>query len=148
MELHAYLTDEALAFDKAPFEVPISGRLSTGVPYASKVLVPQPFTFLLMKLHAFRDRKADAGKQLGQHHALDLYRVIAMMTEAEDNAIGRLLDRHKAAGPVLEARRIVAADFRDSESLGVLRLREHQLFRPQMDLSRFLSVLHAIFPPL
>jgi len=146
IELHAYLTDEALAFEEEPFAVPVSGHLSGGQHYASKVLVPQPFTFLLMKLHAFRDRKNDVNKKLGQHHALDLYRVVAMMTESDEAVVRSLLDRHKAAMPVLEARRIVATDFRDKQSLGVLRLREHELFRQEMDLDRFLSVLTEFFP--
>lgn len=146
IELHAYLTDEAVAFEDSPFEVPLSGHLSSGQPYTSRVLVPQPFTFMLMKLHAFRDRKTDANKKLGQHHALDLYRVCAMMTEDEDAIVRSLLHRYRLAEPVTEARRIVAADFKNNESLGVLRLREHDLSRPEMDLDRFLSVLHDCFP--
>lgn len=146
IELHAYLTDEALAFEESPSEVPVSGQLTDGQPYASKVLVPQPFTFLLMKLHAFHDRQRDANGKLGQHHALDLYRVVAMMTEAEDAVVRSMLNRHRAAEPVMKARRIVAASFGDKESLGVLRLREHELFRQDMDLDRFLSVLREFFP--
>lgn len=146
VELHAYITDEALAFEESPLVVPIRGQLSSGQPHASNVLVPQPFTFLLMKLHAFRDRNADENKELGRHHALDLFRIVAMVTEDEDRVVRSLLARHQAAAPVLEARRIVAAHFRDRQSLGILRLREHELFRPEMELGPFLSLLQEFFP--
>jgi hypothetical protein len=44
----------------------------------------------MMKLHAFDDRKGDAAKELGRHHALDLYAMAGMMTEAEyDDAVRR-----------------------------------------------------------
>lgn len=38
----------------------------------------------------------------------------------------------------------MSADFRDEELLGILRLREHPLFRPEMDVEGFLRELLAI----
>ena len=37
----------------------------------------------MMKLFAFRDRKEDRDKNLGRHHALDLYAIVAMQVESE-----------------------------------------------------------------
>jgi hypothetical protein len=36
-----------------------------------------------MKLHAFGDRMDDADAYLGRHHALDIYRIVAMLTEGD-----------------------------------------------------------------
>ena len=44
-------------------------------------------TYILMKLFAFRGRKDDPAKGMAQHHALDLYRVVAMLTEDEMRAV-------------------------------------------------------------
>ena len=40
-----------------------------------------------MRLFAFRGRKGDPAKGMAQHHALDLYRVVAMLTEDEMRAV-------------------------------------------------------------
>ncbi len=45
---------------------------TNGEPTEAQIRVPQPFTYLKMKLFAFRDRKVDEAKNLGRHHALDL----------------------------------------------------------------------------
>ena len=145
VELHAYLTDEAIAFDEKPFDVPIRGQRSTGEPTTAVIHVPQPFTFMLMKLHAFHDRAEDPDSLLGRHHALDLYRVVAMMTPDEYATSRELRQQHAEANPVAQAKQIVSEFFRNRQSLGVLRLREHELFDPAMDLDQFLSVLHEFF---
>ena len=44
-----------------------------------------------------------------------------------------------------EAGEIVRRDFAGPESIGVLRLREHILYNPAMDLDTLLSVLREIF---
>jgi hypothetical protein len=54
------------------------------------------------------------------------------------------LDHPKA----VEARRVVGEHFAAPDSLGILRLREHQLFFGRMDLNRFREELSAILPPL
>ena len=82
VRLHARLTREALALGLSPFELTLAGRRSDGRPAELAVHVPNPFTYLLMKLHAFRDRKDDPDKRLGAHHALDLYRIVSMLTES------------------------------------------------------------------
>jgi hypothetical protein len=81
-ELHAYLTNEAVDLELNPLELVIDG---------TTVVVPNAFAFLLMKLHAFRDRmnaaNDDDSRQLGRHHALDVYRVIAMLTEPDESFV-------------------------------------------------------------
>lgn len=89
LQLHAYLADEAIDFDKSLLPIPVEGFDSNGNPGSVNVYVPQPFTFLLMKLHAFADRSEDVNKDLGRHHALDVYRIVAMLADLLDRVLGK-----------------------------------------------------------
>lgn len=137
VELHAYLTPEALAFEVAPIDVTIvSGR---------SVSIPNAFSFLLMKLHACRDRLDDEDKQLGRHHALDVYRIIAMLTEDELALVKQLVLEHREATPVREAARIAKDLFGDITARGVLRMREHELAHGDFQIPAVLDVLEELF---
>jgi hypothetical protein len=145
LELHAYLTNEAIDFDQALLALPITGTRSDGTNATATVYVPQPFSFLLMKLHAFADRVADANKDLGRHHALDVYRIIAMLTPDEYEALRKNVQRHTASPAVQRARQIVGEYFSSATSLGAIRLREHGLFAASMDVEAMLSTLAELF---
>lgn len=137
VELHAYLTNEAVALEVEPLSVPLDDWAS--------VLIPNAFTFMLMKLHACRDRLNDENKQLGRHHALDVYRVIAMLTEAEAELFRKLRREHTVNAAVKRAAEIVAEIFADKTGLGVLRMREHALATSAMQVDRMLELLHSLF---
>ncbi|HTJ42209.1 MAG TPA: hypothetical protein VL463_08935, partial [Kofleriaceae bacterium] len=136
LELHAYLTTEAIALEEQPTVLDVDGV---------HIFIPNVFTFLLMKLHAFNDRKEEAvsddeGRQLGRHHALDIYRLIAMASEDEVELARELRKTHSESQPVATASRIVAEDFVDSNAIGALRIREHALAGSFLDIDRFLSL--------
>ena len=128
------------AVEEHTFAVPLG---DTGV----LVDVPQSFTYRLMKLLAFRDRCHDDRKDMARHHALDIYRIIAMITPEEDAVVRALAATHRDHPKVVEARRVVGERFTARDSLGILRLREHQLFFARMDLDTFRAELSAILPP-
>jgi len=138
--LHAHPLDEAVAVEEHTFPVPLG---DAGV----LVYVPQPFTYLLMKLLAFRDRCHDLRKDMARHHAMDVYRIIGMITPDEDSVVRALAATHLNHPKVFEARRVVGEHFAVPDSLGILRLREHPLFFSRMDLNRFREELSAILPP-
>ena len=140
-------TPEAVGVEDEPLSILIEGPRSTGEEYEAKVCLPQAFSYALMKLFAFRDRKDDPDprKDKGRHHALDLYAVVAMMTEPEYDFASRSRSKYADNEKVREAGEIVRSDFAGPESIGVLRLREHVLYDPAMDLKTFLDVLHEIF---
>lgn len=146
-DLHAYLTEEALAIEENPARVLVEGRLSTGDTFAAEILVPQAFTYMLMKLHAFRDRQDDPRKNMARHHALDLYRIVGTLTEEEYESARRLGTKYQNEGAVRVARQIVASDFSSPEGMGAIRLREHPLFRGVGGFQEFLGVLREVFPP-
>lgn len=123
----------------------MSGRRSDGQPTKAQIRLPQPFTYLMMKLFAFRDRKDDADKNLGRHHALDLYAITAMQAEAEYQESLRLGKLYGGDRQVETARTIIRSDFAESTSIGIIRLREHSLFQPDFPVGEFIAVLKEIF---
>jgi hypothetical protein len=145
LELHAYLTEEALDIESSLLSLPVEGIGSDGRADRVVVYIPQPFTFLLMKLHAFGDRMEDADADLGRHHALDIYRVVAMLTEADYALVRQGVQKHTASNPVLRVREIVSMHFSSPTSLGVIRMKEHPLFTPRMDVDRFIAALADLF---
>lgn len=146
--LHAHPLDEAVGIEDHLKEISLQGTLSSGAPHTATVYVPQPFTYLVMKLLAFRDRANDQGKGLARHHALDIFRTIALLTEDEDPQVREQAQKHMGNVKVIEARHVAAEAFGRLDSLGILRMREHPLFKEGMPLERFVRELSAILPPL
>jgi hypothetical protein len=98
---HAHQANEALFLEDASIAAELRGRRSTGDPYTATVFVPEAFPYLLMKLTAYADRKADANKDLGRHHALDAYTIVGMMTEPEYDRARPPARRPESLGPAL-----------------------------------------------
>jgi hypothetical protein len=142
--LHASKLEEAIAVERHGILIPIQGQLSSGKPYQTDVLIPQAFTYLLMKLCAYRDRMDDTDKYLGQHHAIDIYRIVGLLTEAEDVDVRALSTEFAAHPTVIDARQVAATHFISSDGIGRLRIREHPLYNTKVDLDRFSKELHQL----
>ena len=109
--LHAHPTDGAMSIVQSHFPLPVTGNLSSGQAFTTLVAVPCPFDYLLMKLTAYRDRRDDRDKDLGRHHALDVFRVVAMLTESERDEVQAQL-RECSGDPQVElCARLVRRDF-------------------------------------
>jgi hypothetical protein len=145
--VHAHAVEEAVAIEAEPQTLPIAGRLSSGAQHSTLVYIPQTFSYLLMKLTAFRDRFQDANKELGRHHALDAYRLIGLLTRGEDAVVRKLSEQHRDAPAVVAVRRVVQENFRDPDAPGILRIREHALYTPALRLDEFCTELGRLFPP-
>jgi len=137
IELHAYLTEEAIDLSSNLEEFLI------GDSKQIKIFLPLSFHFLLMKLHAFNDRMADQEKQ--RTHALDVYRIIAMLTEPNYKDALQRSKKYVDAQKVKDAIHIVKANFNNKDSLGVLRIREHQLYHESFDIMTCLDALKELF---
>ncbi|MGO8752544.1 MAG: hypothetical protein ACLQNE_41930 [Thermoguttaceae bacterium] len=111
IKLHAHTLEEAVHIDQSPAMITVSGNRSNGQFSELQIHLPQPFTYLMMKLFAFRDRKDDADKDLGRHHALDLYTIVAMQTEAEYQESLRLAGLYRQDRHVETARGIIRSVF-------------------------------------
>ncbi len=118
--LHAHLTPEALTVEESMTAIDIGEddeRLT--------IYLPHPFSYLLLKLHALRDRLDREDTDYGRHHAFDLYSTIATMTEQEWEESARIKEKYRGTRQVVEARRIASDLFADSRAAGALRLQEH-----------------------
>lgn len=130
--LHARATVDALAVEQNPIAILLKTFDNTCTVY-----VPQAFPFVLMKLAAFHDRVHDTNKDEGRHHALDLYRIVAMLTQPELEHASRLASEY-ADHPVLQQGiETVQTMFSRSETIGCIRLREHPLCPKNIDLEHF-----------
>ncbi len=134
--LHARAADDAVEVEHDPFRLAV-----TDDHRSCEILVPQAFSFSLMKLGALRDRINDVNKDEGRHHALDLYRIVAMLTEPEDSTATVLAALHAENPVVVAARRVVDDLFVDARGLGRIRLREHPLCPKEANLDWFAAEL-------
>jgi hypothetical protein len=144
--IHAHPVDEAFTLEEALMPVLMSGKLGSGEPWEAEVFLPHPYTFLMMKLFAFRDRVDDADKEFGRYHAMDLYTILSMTTEEEWRYALKLRDQHGNQPYVLEAGRLVSECFSALGRLGMVRLRESTYYRPELQLDEFMSALQELFP--
>lgn len=144
VDLHAHPVDEALGIEESCMSIPVNGQRMNGQAHQATIYVPQGFSYLMMKLFAFRDRKADPDKEMGRHHALDLFRIVAMLTQGEYEAAKALRERYAEDPMVKHAQQVIREDFGTAESPGTLRLRGHPLFRPSMDVVQFVSALREL----
>jgi len=144
--IHAHPVDEALTLEEALLLLLISGTLDSGEPWQAEVFLPHPYTFLMMKLFAFRDRLDDADKEFGRYHALDLYTILSTTTEEEWRYALKLRDQHENQPYVLEAGRLVSKYFSTLDRLGTVRLRESTYYRPELQIDEFMSALQELFP--
>ncbi|MGE3966468.1 MAG: nucleotidyl transferase AbiEii/AbiGii toxin family protein [Planctomycetota bacterium] len=122
VRLHAFLTREALALDLSPREFLLAGERSDGKAAEARVLVPNAFTYLLMKLHALRDRVDDPTKSRGAHHAVDIYRIVAMMNRDDYDFVLSQCRVHRREEVMVAAIDIVREFFGSSSRKGMLRL--------------------------
>jgi hypothetical protein len=144
--IHAHPVNESPTLEEGLLSIPIEGTISSGETWRGEVFLPHPYTFLMMKLFAFRDRLHDPNKDFGCYHALDLYSILANTTETEWEQAEDFRDRFKEEVTVSEACNIVSEHFSTAETLGIIRLKESRYFRPELQLSDFISSLQQLFP--
>lgn len=143
--IHAHPVDEALTLEKELLPITLDGNLSAGDPWKAEIFVPHPFTFLMMKLFAFRDRLEDENREYGRYHALDLYVILATTTEKEWKTALEMRGQYDGEPIIDEARQLVSIYFSSLERLGMIRLRESPYYRTQMQLDDFMSALQELF---
>ena len=144
--IHAHTVNEAPTLKEGLLVVPLKGNLSSGKPWDDEISLPHPYTYLMMKLFAFRDRRNDPDKDLGRYHALDLYTILANTTETEWEEAKGFRDRFKNESYVSQAKEIVSEHFSELGQLGLIRLRESPYYRPEFQLTEFMSALKELFP--
>jgi len=137
--------DEALTLEEGLLPVSIEGKLGSGEPWQAEIFLPHPYTFLMMKLFAFKDRLDDVNKEFGRYHALDLYTILATTTEEEWRYALELRDRYRDQSYVKEAGSLVSEHFSARSCKGMVRMQESLYFRPGLQVDDFMSALQELF---
>ena len=140
-QVHAHLTREALDIDAEGEPIVVSGGGVTAT-----VRVPAPHTLLLMKLHAYADRRDRRDDPAADRHAADLFRTIAMLTEPEAEAAAEFLDDRRDDPAVRRARDVVGSDFSAASSAGTLAVRASAAAADGQAVEPFLTALRTLFP--
>lgn len=144
LELHAHPVPEAVDLSEHLEQVALAGKTLGKQQYLSTVSIPSPFTYLMMKVTAFGDQLSNEDKNLGRHHALDAYRIVAMMTEAQFLETKSQFKLHYSSPYVERVRALVTDYFAQEESIGNLRMREHAFWGDNMRLPEFIDALCEI----
>jgi hypothetical protein len=144
--IHAHPVDETPTLEDGRLTVTLEGKLGSGEPWQTEIFLPHPYTFLMMKLFAFRDRLDDADKEFGRYHALDLYTILATTSETEWREAVRFRDQRAEDPYIMEAGNLVWKHFSALDRLGMIRLRESRYYRPELQLAEFMSALQEVFP--
>jgi len=144
--IHAHPVDEAPTLEEGLLPIWLKGKLSSSKSWRAEVFLPHPFTFLMMKLFAFKDRLNDADKEFGRYHALDMYAILATTMESEWDQAIQFRDQYTDEPYILEARRLVLMYFSALDRPGMIRLRENHYYRSDLQLDDFMSALQEIFP--
>jgi hypothetical protein len=145
-ELHAHPTDGALLLMDDRLIIDLDGNLSDGTAFQTKVAIPHPFPYLLMKLTAYRDRRHDPDKDLGRHHALDVFRIMAMLTEPDRDQVEASLRRLADNEQVRSCKELVQSDFARASAGGVLAMRQHPLWQNDIHIDVLVKTLNELFP--
>lgn len=148
-DIHAYLTPEAATIDSDKVEIGLSdesGNLIT-------VAIPSAYNFLILKLHAFYDRKDrnDDNSDGGRHHAFDIFATVCQMSEGDWHMAKAHYKKEAGKSYLAKACKIRKEDFCSGESLGAIRVRENKAYqqcRSEYDavLDAFIKDLQDLFP--
>jgi len=143
VKVHAHPTDEAITLEENLQEVKL--QIADDSRESKSVFLPHPFTYSLMKLFALRDQVAIQHKGFGSHHALDLYSIIAMMTESEWNQAKEMANANAGSEIGREAHRIVFELFNSLTSQGLLVMRANPYCSDQLQLPDFIELISELF---
>ena len=140
--MHAHTTPEAMTIEEHLISVDIG---EAGQPI--EVFLPHPFTYTLLKLFALRDQIDNDAKQLGRHHAFDIYTTWAMMTEVEFGHAEDLRRQYTDVGAMPEAIEIAEALFVDENAKGMVRLKEHARIESVelVEIGEFIKDIRTLF---
>ena len=144
--LHAHPVDEVPTLEENLLTVSVAGKLSSGEIREDEVLLPHPFSFLMMKLFALHDRLDDKEKDFARYHALDIYAIAAATTENEWESALAMRNRHRDHPFVIRAAELAYDYFSQRTSRGMIRLRESQYYRADFQIDEFTSALLELFP--
>jgi len=130
--LHARKTPEAVALDRNKIEIPF--RDIEVIPAVrGSVFIPSSVNFVVLKLHAFRDREESDDEEdveVAEHNGFDIFRIVTDMRIEDWNDARDQVRDDRGLDYLREAARVQESYFGDVDSVGVRRLRRSENFLP------------------
>lgn len=128
LKLHARHTPEALGLRENQEAILVRGQLSSGAEYQGLVNIPSPFTYLMMKVTAFGDQVDNEKRVFGRHHALDVYRIVAMLSKEQFTQTKQQFTKYAGESGTQHVMALAKELFGSIESPGIVRMREHAFY--------------------
>ena len=127
-EFHAFYHEEAEVINKNLIK--LEGLVDSSLKNKFKnVYLLSAFSFIILKLHAFRDRINDEKKDYGRYHAYDIFSSIIEMDENDWKVSKSQFELFKMSSAVSEAIRLINKFFSTELFMGIIRLKENQLYK-------------------
>ena len=134
-KLHGHIASEACFIEEDLRTISSSEILSGDKIVSFEVLLPSPTNLLTIKLFAFDDRSNKDDTEHAQTHALDIYLIIAMLTQRSDYLEGqKFLSRHRDSEIIQRAQSIVDSKFSSVDKLGWQLVLETSSFYPEINV--------------
>lgn len=148
-KFHAYLVKEARDINLGLIQINDLSNLSHNANI-SNLFILSSFNYIILKLHAFRDRVDDESVDYGQHHAYDIFATVIDMDQSDWKNAEHHLSHNQTAEYIHSSQDIILKFFSDKDNLGIIRLRENKLYQRDKDeydkyLPDFISDLKDLF---
>lgn len=127
-KFHAYLVKEAKDINLGLIPLNDFSNLIHNVSI-SNLFILSSFNYIILKLHAFRDRLNDESVDYGQHHAYDIFATVIDMDQTDWENAEHHLSANPTAEYIISSRNIIAKFFTAKDDLGIIRLRENKLYQ-------------------
>lgn len=129
--IHGRLAKEAQSIDRDAISIDLSAPanrydIDVGKP---TIAIPSSFNYLVLKLHAFSDRKEDATADYGRHHAMDIFTTVTDMSETDWETAKQHFDEECEEPYLQQAIDIQREYFGQPTGLGILRMQENEIYQ-------------------
>lgn len=136
---HAYLVKEAKDINLGLIKVNDFSNLNHSADI-SNLFILSSFNYIILKLHAFRDRVNDESVDFGQHHAYDIFATVIDMDKIDWENAEHHLAANKDEEYIKSSQDIITKFFSEVEQLGIIRLQENKLYqRDKIEYTKYLS---------
>jgi hypothetical protein len=133
--IHGRVAEEARSIDRDAIPIDLSDPADAhGIGLEDPTIyIPSSFNYLILKLHAFADRKDDEDADLGRHHAMDIFTTVTDMSETDWETAEQHFDEECEEPYLQQAIDIQRRHFSGERDLGILRMQENQTYRRHDD---------------
>ena len=119
---HAYLVPEAKGINYN--RIKVDNLLKLFNESVDNIFIISSYNYIILKLHAFKDRKEDPTVDLGRHHAYDIFATICDMDEDDWKNAKRHFQSEQEEDYIQESISIINTYFSSASDLGIIRLKK------------------------